>query len=136
MSTQQAVREADRLETAAAPRTLDLAPLAGIWINTNPASRGIVRVEVTARDGGLAVRAWGAAAPSSQDWGEVWAESLYTDGIASGKGHGFIAAYDFGFMTSQLQANLSQGLLIVAAFNVFKDGSGRADYFSREFFHS
>ncbi len=136
MSTQQAVREADRLETAEPPRRIDLAPLAGTWINTNPASRGIVRVEVTPRDGGLAVRAWGAASPAPQDWGEVRAESLYADGIASGKGHGFIAAYDFGFLTSRLQANLSQGLLIVAAFNVFQDGSGRANYFSREFFHN
>jgi hypothetical protein len=133
------LREADRLAAGAglpAAADLDLRPLAGRWENTNPASRGIVRLEVTVRGGGLWVRAFGAAQPAPRDWGEVAAGPLFSDSLLSLKGHGFFARYDFGFLESHLQTNLSQGLLIVAAFNVFKDGSGRANYFSREFFHS
>jgi hypothetical protein len=135
----QSLRESDRLapgEALPAGTGLDLRPLVGVWENTNPASRGIVRLTVTARDGGLWVRVFGAAEPAPRDWGEVAAGPLLSDGLRSHKGHGFLARYDFGFMESHLQTNLSQGLLIVAAFNVFKDGSGRANYFSREFYHS
>lgn len=133
------VREADRLEpgeASPAERSLDLRPLTGIWTNTNPASRGIVRLEVTERDGGLRVRVFGAGSPAPTDWGEAPASVLYSDGLRSRKGHAFLASFDFGFLESHLQCNLSQGLLIVAAFNAFKDGSGRSNYFSREFYHS
>jgi hypothetical protein len=138
MGKEDWLREADRLAPGEAlpGGDLDLRPLTGVWTNTNPASRGIVRLEVTARDGNLRVRTFGAAEPAPRDWGEVTAGPLFSDGLRSRKGHGFHARYDFGFMESRLQTNLSQGLLIVAAFNVFKDGSGRANYFSREFFHS
>jgi hypothetical protein len=140
MGKAEYVREADRLapgEALPAGVELDLRPLAGVWENTNPASRGIVRLEVTLRDGGLWLRTFGAAVgtATARDWGEAAAGPLFSDGLRSPRGHGFLARYDFGFMESHLQTNLSQGLLIVAAFNLFKDGSGRANYFSREFFH-
>lgn len=137
MTTATYVREADRLEPSELPAggPLDLRPLTGLWTNTNPASRGIVRLAVTELDGGLRVRGFGAGSPEPVDWGEVPASVLYADGLRSRKGHAFLASYDFEFMASHLQCNLSQGLLIVAAFNVFKDGSGRSNYFSREFYH-
>ncbi len=138
MSATRYVREADRPEPSgpADPGPLQLRPLTGVWRNTNPASRGIVRLEITERDGGLRVRTFGASSPEPIDWGEVPASVIYADGMRSAKGHAFLASYDFGFLESHLQCNLSQGLLIVAAFNVFKDGSGRSSYFSREFYHS
>jgi hypothetical protein len=46
----------------------------------------------------------------------------------------FEANYDLGFMDVQVQANFSLGLLVLACFNIFKDQSGRQNYFSREFF--
>lgn len=132
------VREADRLEPgeALASGPLELRPLTGSWRNTNSASRGIVRLEVTEDEDGLRVRAFGAGTPQPLDWGEVPASVLYADSLRSRKGHAFLASFDFGFQESHLQCNLSQGLLIVASFNVFKDGSGRSSYFSREFYHS
>jgi hypothetical protein len=138
MSAANHVREADRLEPGETPPAgnLDLRPLTGDWTNTNPASRGIVRLVVSENGGGLRVRVFGAGTPAPIDWGEVPASVLYADGLRSRKGHAFLASFDFGFAESHLQCNLSQGLLIVAAFNVFKDGSGRSNYFSREFYHS
>ena len=48
---------------------------------------------------------------------------------------GFLARYDFGFSELSLAANEAQGLLIIASFSTFRDGSGRSSYFSREFFY-
>lgn len=133
METPRLMRLADQVpETAAGP--LDPAPLLGDWANTNPASRGIVRVVVDERQGVLTVRAFGAGEPSPSDWGAVPVETVYADGIASTRGHAWRARYDFGYLETDLEANLSQGLLIVAALNRFKDGSGRSSYFAREFY--
>jgi hypothetical protein len=47
----------------------------------------------------------------------------------------FRATYDFGFLETRLEANLSLGLLVIANLNTFRDDSGRSNYFSREFFY-
>jgi hypothetical protein len=47
----------------------------------------------------------------------------------------FFAVYDFDFMRMFLAANMNKGLLIIASYNTFRDGSGRSNYFSREFFY-
>lgn len=139
MSVVPYMREADRLapgEALPERGAFDLRPLVGTWTNTNPTSRGIVRVETRVETGTLRVRTFGAGSPTPYDWGEVPAGVIYAAGLREGRGHAFLASYDFGFMESHLQCNLSQGLLIVAVFNVFKDGSGRSSYYSREFYHS
>ena len=131
-------READRLDQAPpAAGSLDVSPLLGTWFNTNPGSRGIVRFVLGSRDGVLTVRAFGAGSTegTEQDWGEVDAERIYTDGMTSSNVMSFTARYDFGFLESHLQANMNLGLLVVAGYNTFKDGSGRSSYFSREFYH-
>ena len=48
---------------------------------------------------------------------------------------GFLARYDFGFADLTLAANEAKGLLIIAAFSTFRNGSGRSNYFTREFFY-
>ena len=47
----------------------------------------------------------------------------------------FSAVYDFGFMETLLAAYMKGGILVLDTFNAFKDSSGRASYFTREFFH-
>ena len=44
----------------------------------------------------------------------------------------FVATYDFGYLQTRVEANLSLGLLVVATFNTFRDGSGRFNFFARE----
>ena len=131
------VRSQDRLESQAASDAgeISLEPFLGTWLNTNSATRGIVRIIITARDGGLVVRAFGNCHPSPCDWGETEAEAVYANSIASREGVAFTASYDFGFLKTRLQANVNQGLLVAVTFNRFEDESGRGDYFSREFFH-
>jgi hypothetical protein len=112
---------------------VDAQPLVGTWMNTNDGTRGIIRVAVSLKEGGVAVRAFGACEPSPCDWGESYAE-VFASEPDSIEGNAFNALYDFGFMETRLQAHIRQGLLVVAKFDRFKDDSGRANYFSKEFF--
>jgi hypothetical protein len=112
---------------------IDPQPLVGAWMNTNTGSRGITKVSVSTKDGGVVVRAFGACEPSPCDWGESYAD-VFADDPDSIEGNAFNAFYDFGFMEIRLQAHIRQGLLVVAKFDRFKDNSGRANYFSKEFF--
>ena len=132
METLQYVRAKDRLQPDG---PIDLAPLVGTWVNTNVASTGIVKVVLSNEEGSLAVQAFGACEPTPCDWGAADDVVACAAGPDSRQPMGFTAAYDFGFMTMRLEANLSRGLLIIASFNAFHDDSGRSDFFSREFFH-
>jgi hypothetical protein len=114
---------------------IDPGPICGTWINTNPMTRGIARVTVEQRGAAAVVRVLAAGPEGLIDWGEVGTQALYARDSGSRKATAFEARYDFGFMESLLQANLSLGLLVVAGLNIFKDGSGRRNYFSREFFY-
>jgi len=114
--------------------TLDPAPLLGEWASTNEATRGIVKLVIGSRGGGLAVRAYGACTPSPCDWGEAEGQA-FSLGVSSGEAAAFKAFYDFGFMETFLAAYLNKRILVVDTYNVFKDQSGRAQYFLRDHFY-
>lgn len=136
------VREADRIAAGDLPvggrPVLDLSELAGTWVNTDPGTRGIASVTLRPHHGGAADDpagvALGVRPVGAFDWGEAIAGSLYADGPVSRRGMGFLVRFDFGFLTSEVQGNMNLGLLILASFNAWKDGSGRSPYFAREFF--
>ncbi len=118
---------ADALDAGA-----DLTPYLGIWRNTHRHTRGISHLELLSDGDEVLVHAHGVAA--QRDWGAVSALA-YSEGVSSRDPSGFFAKYEFEFLEMQLAANFNKGLLIVAAYSRFKDGSGRADYFTREFFY-
>lgn len=129
------VKIEDRLEGSAGVQgALDFSSLLGTWVNTNSATTGIVKVILAAKNGALTVRAFSVGEPLPGDTGEVGVEIVYADSLRSQKAVAFTALYDFGFMNSRLQANTSLGLLIIAGFNTFQDGSGRSNCFCREFY--
>ena len=113
---------------------LDPTPMLGTWLNTDRHTGGIVKVVLAARDGALTVRAFGACDPSPCDWGEVTAD-LFAEHAGSRTAKTLSAHYDFGFMETSLQAFAKLGVLVMAIFTRFKDDSGRANYFDREFFY-
>jgi len=135
-------------DTAAPPVAppLDVAGLVGRWTKTNEGAQWIRRLAISvsdesetlsrqpARTPALRVHVEGDAPPSPRDWGTVTAESLFANGILSSTGSAFIAKFDFDDFDTELQANANLGLLVVACFTRFKDASGRADLFTREFF--
>ncbi len=120
---------------AAAPgRISDLSSLLGTWFNTDRQTGGIVRMVLAGTPGDFTVQAFGAGSPEPLDWAAAAAQA-YAAGVASPAGMAFSATYDFGFLETFLAAYTKSGILVLDTFNVFKDGSGRSNYFSREFFH-
>jgi len=138
MATMNFTRAEDQLaaeqgQVGGAP--VDPSPLVGTWFNTDKQTHGIVRLVLTQHDGALKVRAFGACAPTPCDWGEVQGVA-FSSGVSSPEGMAFTALFDFGFMETLLAVYLKGGILVLDSFNTFRDTSGRANYFSREFFHS
>ena len=89
---------------------------------------------VTERDGELLVRGFGAGDPEPRDWGETAATPM-AQTVAGESAWAFNCSFEFGFMTTEIAAYGKEGILIAASFNRFDDDSGRADYWTREFFH-
>ena len=113
---------------------MSLESLLGTWTNTNSGNRGIAKLIVSEEQAGLYLRIFGYQNPYLIDWGKVPIETVYARDVNSAEPMAFEANYDLGFMDVQVQANFSLGLLVLACFNIFKDQSGRENYFSREFF--
>jgi len=111
-----------------------IGQFAGDWISTNTSTRGIARISVRTADEGLRVRAFGAGEHGLIDWGTAVAE-VFADGANSPGIRAFRTFYEFGFLETWLQAKTERGVLVIASFTRFKDQSGRANYFSREFFY-
>jgi hypothetical protein len=130
-------RARDRLE-GAGPRpavpVVDLSPLTGAWVNFDAGSTGILRLEIGDRDGGLGVRVWGTGSPSPSDWGEAVGDA-FTDGVGLCSAVAFRAGYDLGFARVLLACYLNKRLLVVDAYTLFQDGSGRSPYFQRDHFY-
>jgi hypothetical protein len=115
-------------------RRVDPSPLLGTWLATDRATGGIVKLVLSTRGDELVVHAFGACSPSPCDWGEVKG-SAFSDAVTSSLAMSFTCVYDFGFLQTILAAYLKGGILVLDSFNTFKDGSGRADYFTREFYY-
>lgn len=116
---------------------LDVTPMLGVWLNTNHSTWGISRAALSARDGNVYMRVWGADPPAgdTHDWGEAAVDEIYTDGPRSSRICGYAATFDLGHARTRIEANMDHGLSVLAAFTIFTDGSGRANYLTREFYH-
>jgi len=109
---------------------LGVSALLGTWRNTNRDSRGIVRFDIAARDdGGVDIAATGSVA-----W-PVTPATVYGDRLDATDALAFSCVCDLGYADVHLQTNIKGGVLVVARFHRFKDGSGRSSYFSREFYY-
>lgn len=122
-------------QTSGNTAEMETSAMVRSWTNTNPATRGIAELQITCSRGKHWINVRGNANGSLSDWGEVEIETIYTENRASTRGMAFVAKYDFGFVETLLEGNVNCGLLVLAAFHTFRDGSNRADYFSREFFN-
>ena len=124
----------DRVETdALGAGPPDTSALVGNWVNSNPETNGVARMRVSEEGGRLSLRVYAVGPDGLVDWGEAGVE-LLTASPSSRAVAGFTSLYDFGFAEVRLQAMIMKGLVVLAVFNTFKDGSGRADYFTREYF--
>jgi hypothetical protein len=119
---------------SSSPPRPDLGPALGTWYNCNVDTGEILSLSLSERDGELVLRAFGALDRSQRDWGET-AAVPHVSSLDSTEVSGFTALYDFGFMETQIAANLKHGVLVIQSYNTFRDKSSRPSYFTREFFH-
>jgi len=113
---------------------LDLSSLIGRWKNTNNATRGISEIIITENGKNLRVQTFGARASGPRDWGERLA-TTYAYSVAGDIVAGFELTYDFGAQETLVTAIHNRGVLVIHAYHRFKDGSGRSNFISKEFFH-
>jgi hypothetical protein len=115
------------------PAPIDVSGLPGLWVNSNPDSTGIVRMQVTESDGSLWLRVYASGPDGIIDWGTAEL-AVFTASPSSRVATGFTCVYDFGFVETHLQAMILKGLVVLAQIHNFKDGSSRAGYFVREYY--
>src|SRR5262245_5888167 len=112
---------------------IEQSGLIGLWINSNPFTSGIARMQMREVEGGLRLRVLAVGPEGLIDWGETDVE-MFAAAPLSHDGAGFACSFDLGFAETRLQGMIMKGLLVLAIFNAFKDDSGRMDYFVREYF--
>jgi hypothetical protein len=124
----------DRVETAGSTvGPIDLQAFPGLWVNSNPDTKGIARMVMSESKGKLSLQVYAIAPDGLIDWGKADV-TVFAALPSSRAGAGFTCLYDFGFAETQLQGMIMKGLLVLAQFHRFKDDSKRVDYFVREYF--
>lgn len=124
----------DRVGAAPAPMgAVDHSALPGVWVNSNPETTGIERLEIFESDGSLSVRVFAIGPEGLVDWGTT-AVDIFTGMPTSRVATGFTCQYDFGFAATHLQGMIMKGLLVLAQIHRFKDESGRVPFFVREYY--
>ncbi len=107
------------------PQTPPADLITGSWLNDNTQG-GITQVVVRQEKGRTLVHAWGSCTPSDCDWGETAAEQWNGTMLAS---------WDHGFAIARMQlVPQPDGRLLVVHRTEFRDGSGRTDNGSANFF--
>jgi hypothetical protein len=113
----------------------DGSELFGDWWNTNPDSKGIARLRINDNiRNGAVVRLWESRAPGAAERGSVQAD-LFALSSGSRLAKAFSARYQAHDVDITLQANIKQGVLVVASFTQFDADDGRSNYFHREFYY-
>src|SRR5215467_10098389 len=124
----------DRVETdAGTTGPIDVSALSGMWINSNPDTNAIARIVISESERDLSLQVYAIGPERLIDWGSTRAD-VFTFTPSSRVAAGFTCVFDFGFAETRLEGMLAKGLLVLAQFHAFKDKSGRADYFVREYF--
>lgn len=133
---QRGLRVDDELQGAGPPGgQLDLSGLVGSWLNTDRGSSGgVLRFVVSDRGGRLYVHGFGAGDPEPYDWGEIEG-TPFAPSVADGHAWAFNCRFELGFLQTDVSAYNKEGVLVVVTYNSFDDDSGRADYWTREFFY-
>ena len=132
MSKTQYAQLSDQVEPDPITK-IDPKPLLGHWINSNPDTNSIARINITEANGKLQLQVFAVGPEGPIDWGLAPAD-VFASGPASHNGAGFMCTYDFGFAEARFQAMIMKGLLVLAQFHIFKDDSKRASYFLREYY--
>jgi hypothetical protein len=113
---------------------LDFSAILGTWFATDEDIAGVVELRLRRYGDRVVLHTFSAGSPQPADWGEAAART-YGVNAAATEAIAFSARYEFGFMSTIVTAYTNGGLLVLDTFNSFTDSSGRAPYFTRQFFH-
>ena len=104
-----------------------LNDMVGVWVNTDPDTRGITKIAIYEKDGATMIRAFGSCSPTDCDMGSTDFH-LLGDSVQSTKlPYGF-ATWDSGFAVSHFTLTLAKDKMSVSDFTIFKDRSNRTNY--------
>jgi hypothetical protein len=118
----------------ASPATrVDLTHLLGTWVNTYRETRSLCRFILAPSAAGYSIEMVAATESGAKTLGQTEVRP-FAPNVNLRKADGFTARYDFEFLEMSLAAYCAKGLIVVSQYTRFKDGSGRPDYFNREFF--
>lgn len=124
----------DLVETDAVSAVpVDVSAMLGTWVNSNPETNGIARMLMSETAGKLSLQVSAIGPEGLIDWGAVEV-NVFSSSPSARDATGFTCLYEFGFAETRLQAMILKGLIVLAQIHTFKDGSGRVDYFVREYF--
>lgn len=107
--------------------------LVGVWVNTNAATRSIVRIVVRPSGSGITVQPFGACSPTPCNHGVIGAKA-YSGGVVSAVSIGFNAAKNFGFKSTSYNGFLRDQILSLLTQDRFASGDSRYDYTVMETF--
>jgi hypothetical protein len=123
----------DRVEIDPVIGPMDISGMPGTWINSNPDTNGIARIVLSESGGNLSLQTYAVGPDRLLNWGTAAVE-VFASAPAGRVAAGFTSSYDFGFVETRLLGMIMKGLLVLAQLHNFKDESGRANYFVREYF--
>lgn len=113
--------------------SLDHRLFLGHWKNTDHLQSGMQEVCFRDRDGSLTLQVFARGESGFNDLGEI-PVTVLSDGPGLTEGSKFAARYDLEHIHIRFHGWVKLGTMVFSTFNRYKDGSGRANFFTREFF--
>ena len=121
---------------AASTASAQISLFTGNWKNSNPSTRGIVKLTVAGTTPVLSIQVWGACTPSPCDWGKntayAYGPNVTTNPVTSATA--VTTIYTTSFSQTILTLHRDPTGLIVSLYTRFTDKSGRFAYTSTEHF--
>ena len=111
----------------------NFSALVGVWNNTNPSTRGIVRVVVRKSGAGITVQPFGACSPTPCNHGIIRARS-FSSGVGDAHAIGFNAVRNFGFKSTAYNAIWGGNTLALLTQDTFAPMDSRFNYTMMESF--
>ena len=113
---------------------VDYSPLLGTWINLNAKTEHLLQVGLTQEGESYKASALGAGPDGPVDLGVAEAALFAVSGTTQPQG--FAAGFQTATGQTHVTVNLNQGILVIQTYTTFQDNSGRANYFTKEYFRA
>lgn len=119
-----------------ATRRLNAGKLLGRWVNTEPETSGVAEITIEQEGEHFSVCVAGVGADGRLDWPTARARVMANlEEEAGQRAVALAATFDFGFMRVESYLRVNKGVLVIVAYHMFLDESGRSNYVNREFFY-